>query len=90
MRAETERPQATLFETREAFDEGTFATAVMGETYTEPDFAGEYIVGVVLPPVPSGTKLVVKAASFADGVITLSCVVERPEPAGGEYTIQPS
>lgn len=90
VRAEGELPRATLFETREAFDAGTFATAVMGKTYTAPDFAKEHVVGVVIPESPSGTKLLVQSATFNDGVITVACVVERPEAPSGDVTIQPS
>lgn len=90
MRGDVEQPQATLFENREALDAGTFATAVMGETYTEPDFGKEHIVGIVLPPAPSGTKFIVESATFDAGVITVTCTVERAEAADDQFTIQPS
>lgn len=87
---EVEQVQAMLFATREAFEAATFATAMMGQTYVEPDFANEHIVGLVAPVAPIGTKLTVKAASFADGVITLATELSKAEAGEGDLEIRPS
>lgn len=90
LRSEAAEPTALGFADQAELEAGTLTTAVMGQTYTPPDFAAEHVVGVVVPESPGGTELTVQRVALDDaGVITVTCAVTRPS-APASFTVQPS
>lgn len=90
MRAEITQPTARAFADQAELEAGSIATAVMGQTYTPPDFAAEHVIGVVLPESPAGTELTVDGVALdEDGVITVTCSVTRAS-GSASYSVQPS